>query len=125
LKSSTSVGGNAGAPFGPSRPDAARSTRSVFFTSSFSVPIWSRTVTTPGTIFGWAGDVRVTRARKASRRVAGSVGAPFPTSAGLQTAIGFTTSTSGAPVASKRSRTIVPGRGTNAGTNAAFTGAPL
>jgi len=39
LKSSTALGGSAGAPFGPSSPDAARSSRSVVFTASFNVPI--------------------------------------------------------------------------------------
>jgi hypothetical protein len=91
LKSSIAVGGSAGAPFGPSSPDAGRSTRSADATASFSVPSWSATSTTPGVSFGCAGTVRVSRARKPSRRVAGSLGR-WPASAGLQSVIGFTTS---------------------------------
>jgi hypothetical protein len=123
LKSSTAVGGSAGAPFGPSTPDAGRSKRSAALRSSFNVPSSFRISTTPGRIFGCAGTVRVRRVRKASSRVAGSLGASPSTSAGLQTASGLLTSSRAAIV--KRSPMSVPGRGKNTGKNGARTAAPL
>jgi hypothetical protein len=92
-------------------------------TASFSVPSPFAISTTPGWILGCFGTVRVRRARKAARRVAGSSGSFPSTMAGLQTETGFVTSRRTADA--NRSATSVPRRGTNAGKNGARTAAPL
>jgi len=122
VKSRTSVGGNAGAPFGPSNPDAGRNRCCTDPTARVSVPSALVTSTRPGAIFGCGGFVLVRFTLNASRRIACSTrGRPF-TSAGLQSARGFVTSS--LLPGSNRSATSVPGRGTNDGRNFARTGAP-
>jgi hypothetical protein len=122
VKSRTSVGGSAGAPFGPSKPDAGRNRCCTDPTASVNVPSVLVTSTGPGVIFGCGGLVRVRFTLNASRRIACSTRGRPSTSAGLQSARGFVTSSF--PPESNRSPTSVPGRGTNDGRNFARTGPP-